>query len=859
MAITKTNYRLTLLPALLLAQILACGTEQSGPPRLDEPLGPGQVRAGVITRESELLKGVEAHGWLGDYKLYNSRVAFIVENITQPRGWGPYGGTLIDADFVPENDGGEELFQEIFPLIDWMTLYPLQAEIVSDGSDGGPAVLRISGEHRGVPLLDAALNGAFSPKDIALEQEYILEPDVDYLLLRLKIRSTTLSDVYISVSDFVMNGDRTENFFPRAGKSNEPSGQPEYFAGVARKVCNLYAPVAGPIQSAITIEGLSPLQVASGKAPFDPQAEPFTVERLLILGRGGLDGCLSTLARIRGENNWGVVEGQVSAAASPEEAEIQAYDKNLPAGSDFVNQTFADGEGRFHISLPAGSYRLTASAPGRETLEATVEVQAGQTSTINFDFPAPARLKVSCGEDPGGGKLPCKLSLQSGLAATMDAPVRTDLISFFPSGEGEVIVPVGDWTATLSRGWEYNIHRESFSIEAGKSYSINAKLHRQVDTSGYIAADLHNHSTRSADSDFEIKDKIASNACEGVELVILTDHDCQSDFSPQLQEMIAELNFDFSAWMRLVTGNEVSPMYAHHTAFPLPSHPTGWIYWQVPWTLYEDGRFVRYLEYPEILPRDRELGARVINIAHPLAESGYFAYLGFDPPNTIPRLSELDPAKFSADFDTIELLNGKGVDAMLGKNLQLWSSLNNQGLLRCASGVSDTHSRTGEAGFGRTMVASSTDDPAKMNLDEIWRNLKERRALVGAGVFVTLEIDGKGPGEMAIASGGKVTARVRVQAADWVPVQEVYLMLNGEARPALALSGPGELDASQPALRLDESIELTLDKDAWVAAVAYGPPEATLNPVFRGARPAGATNAVLVDVDGNGRFDPPEP
>jgi len=90
-------------------------------------------------------------------------------------------------------------------------------------------------------------------------------------------------------------------------------------------------------------------------------------------------------------------------------------------------------------------------------------------------------------------------------------------------------------------------------------------------------------------------------------------------------------------------------------------------------------------------------------------------------------------------------------------------------------------------------------------------------------------------------------------------VQEVYLMLNGEARPALALSGPGELDASQPALRLDESIELTLDKDAWVAAVAYGPPEATLNPVFRGARPAGATNAVLVDVDGNGRFDPPEP
>jgi hypothetical protein len=149
MAGSKTSSRLTLLLSFCLAQILACANGQNGPPRLDEPLGPSEVRAGVITRESELLKGVEAHGWLGDYKLYNNRVAFVVENIAQPRGWGPYGGTLIDADFVPENGGGEELFEEMIPLIDWMTLYPLQAEIVSDGSDGGPAVLRISGEHRG--------------------------------------------------------------------------------------------------------------------------------------------------------------------------------------------------------------------------------------------------------------------------------------------------------------------------------------------------------------------------------------------------------------------------------------------------------------------------------------------------------------------------------------------------------------------------------------------------------------------------------------------------------------------------------------------------------------------------------------
>lgn len=34
-----------------------------------------------------------------------------------------------------------------------------------------------------------------------------------------------------------------------------------------------------------------------------------------------------------------------------------------------------------------------------------------------------------------------------------------------------------------------------------------------------------------------------------------------------------------------------------------------------------------------------------------------------------------------------------------------WSSFNNQGLFKTAIGVSDSHSRGTEAGFGRTMVA----------------------------------------------------------------------------------------------------------------------------------------------------------
>ena len=40
---------------------------------LDQPLAPGETRAGLITKESELIGGVTAKARAGDYKLYNDR------------------------------------------------------------------------------------------------------------------------------------------------------------------------------------------------------------------------------------------------------------------------------------------------------------------------------------------------------------------------------------------------------------------------------------------------------------------------------------------------------------------------------------------------------------------------------------------------------------------------------------------------------------------------------------------------------------------------------------------------------------------------------------------------------------------
>lgn len=851
---------------LLTAGCAGSDTGGDGGMPLDEVLAPGQVRAGVITRQSELLSGVDAHGWLGDFKLYNDKVAFIVENIDEPRGWAPFGGTLIDADRIrAEGESGEELFEELMPNIDWMTLYPQSATVVSDGSDGTAAVVSVSGVHHGIPLVDAALNGALEPKNLDIVQEYILEPGAEYLRIRTSITSRSLTSQEIAVGDLVLNGDRTVDFFPGVGPSQDfPAESAEYYAGFAPGLCYLYTGAEGGLHSALSLHDITPMVVAQGRVKRG--AEPLVVERLLLVGAGGMDSCLKILRQLRGGPETGELGGVIrDDQGQPQPGlSVLVHDDSLPENLDIVDQTFSDEQGRYRVDLPAGNYRVEVRAPGREpVLVAAPELAAGQSVSADVTIPAAAVIEFSCrGRLPGGESgdyLPCKLSLQPGPNAALSAPVATDYITFAASGQGRAVVPAGQWTATLSRGWEYTIHRQDVDIASGQTMTVAGLLERQVDTTGFIAADLHNHSTRSIDSTFEIKDKIASNACEGVELVILTDHDCQSDFTPQLEEMIAALNFDLHQWLRLVTGNEVSPHYAHHTAFPLPAHPTGWGYWDIPWTLYKDGLFVRYLEYPEILPRDRELGAEIINVAHPLSGSGYFNYLGFDPPGVMPRLDSLDPAKFSPDFDTIELLNSKDVDVMLNKILPMWAEFNNQGFFRTASGVSDAHQRGAEAGFGRTMVKSSSDEPARIDLDEIWRNLRQHRALVSGGLYVEITVAGGSVGDLVQASG-QVAVHVRVQAADWVPAAtgRVWLLANGLEVATAGLAEAGAVDPGHPALRFDDDFTITVDRDTWVAAVAEGPAGSTLNPVFRGAHPVGMTNAVQIDADGNGSFDAPE-
>lgn len=110
------------------------------------------VNARRVTTRIDLVGGPSALGELGDFVMENSKIKVIIQDQGYSRGFGVYGGGLIDADFSrPQEVGnsggvvGRDSFGELFPIYFLQALEPTQVEIVKDGAEGEAQVL-VSGK-----------------------------------------------------------------------------------------------------------------------------------------------------------------------------------------------------------------------------------------------------------------------------------------------------------------------------------------------------------------------------------------------------------------------------------------------------------------------------------------------------------------------------------------------------------------------------------------------------------------------------------------------------------------------------------------------------------------------------------------
>ncbi|MCC6559142.1 MAG: CehA/McbA family metallohydrolase, partial [Polyangiaceae bacterium] len=493
-----------------------------------------------------------------------------------------------------------------------------------------------------------------------------------------------------------------------------------------------------------------------------------------------------------------------------------------------------------------------------------IEVRAGEVAEARLALADAGRLAIAVREvhapaAPGDAGRPTPAKIQI-LDAASGAPVSPPLLSL--AGEVDLPIAPGRYRVIASRGPELSIAEGAAEVQAGgPTTRTELAIARVVDTTGYLACDLHQHTARSADAGVSVEDRVASNVVEGVECAVASEHNLVSDLAPAARALGVEARF------RSIAGEEISSdasraPFGHVSVFPMrpdPAAPRGG-------ALPVRDRLARdVLSDALALP-----GAPVIQINHPRSgANGYFDQLGFDA----------EAGRGAADgyddrFDAVEVWSGRYVGGRARVLEDLW------GLLRASRPVTptantDTHGVVqAEAGYPRTYVATGGDDPAGLDPAALVEAIRSKRDVVLTnGPFVTMRVGEARPGGLVAAREGQPLAlSVRVERAPWVDATELRIWIGGVPGEAIPLTGARTTPAG--ALLDDVTIPLVIGRRARAAQAAKGSPapiriaedtfvvaivqgQRPLEPVLSGNAdeilPFGMTSPIWIDTDGDGR------
>ncbi len=501
-------------------------------------------------------------------------------------------------------------------------------------------------------------------------------------------------------------------------------------------------------------------------------------------------------------------------------------------------------------------------------------------------------------------------------------------------GAGTLELPPGTYVVYASRGLEYTIDSQLIAVDSGGTTTVSLSVKRVVDTRGYVSADFHVHSGKSFDSSLPVTDRVASFAAEGVEVMVSTDHDFMTDYAPIVDDLglAAEINSIIGNELtggipvpadQTQGGVQLFPEgIGHWNAWPLSVIPNNrrngapQDEFITPGTAIDRLRGMDSLVFlgktpdtaniadwlraigigeatgdEEVVmfnhPRAGFAGTVVIGMFNSLANPGGNPMVGgYDPTLPItefPNVGLFTPSLYNKavvgpdgtdtnalSFDAIELMNGGDLGGFTAVHDD-WCSLVKQGFHKTATAVSDSHRLVMEnAGFGRSFVASSTDDPAAINEDELTANVKDMNLVGTSGPFIRFSVEDdnlvdKQMGETAVSTGSKVVVKIRVEAAPWIPVEEVRIYRNCDLIETRAIKSSKVLGK---VLRFNQALPIEgIDDDSFITVEASVRIDGKGNPVMPslletvqtiepGVVPLGFTNPVFVDRNGDGYVPP---
>ncbi len=426
-------------------------------------------------------------------------------------------------------------------------------------------------------------------------------------------------------------------------------------------------------------------------------------------------------------------------------------------------------------------------------------------------------------------------------AETPSTAVRDGVI-YVSRKETRLELPRGKYTSYATRGSEWSLSAAALEVKAKALNLIAHKLHRELDTTGFIVADTHLHTLQfSGHGDASAAERQITLAGEGVEFAVATDHNHNTDYVP-FQER-AELTKYYTA----VTGNEVTTKLGHFNGFPLdpkaaiPEH--------------------ELTEFPKIVDGIRARGAKVVILNHPRWPSHD------DSPftnNQLDRDSGAFATGLALTMDATEMINSTTEEKDPLFVFGDWFALLNRGVRIFAVGSSDSHTVGDPVGQGRTYVASATDDPASIDVNAICDAIKNGHTSIGMGIFATVVVHGKTRkarmGDTLVldmlphlADVEDVHVELRVQAPSWIVPRKATLFVNGFAAQERAIE---VVKGQRTDTKLDFELSCESWSDRWLVCVVTGDPVAGPAWPSLNLYTLAATNPVFLDVNGDGWLSP---
>jgi hypothetical protein len=839
---------------LLCLALAACGDDAStcpgpfgdgDPNGHSQPLGAaaGEARAGRI-RDADL--PAVASGLItwqdGDFVVANNKVALVIEDAGDSDLYDPWGGRPIGLARV---EGGKLVepnnFGELFILTGRSTVLTESVSVIEDGSDGGPAIVRARGRLHPMPFIENLVSILYNDQytDIEATIDYVLEPDAEHVNVVMHYSSSREEVTKVpSTLHAVMYSKRTAPSAWQPGAGFDETLNGPYLALVQDDATSwAYAPGDGMLQSSIAASGFLGAFAPGFEIPACGTSERLHAK--LIIGGPGLDGVQAAAARVLGETQRAIT-GTVTRGGVP----AAGVHVHAVEGATYLTRTTTTAAGEFTVHVPtAANVRLDAFRPG----DAIASAEVGAGATANIDLPAQGAIHVAATES--GQPVPVRVQVLATTPPRMpsnygEAPITGGRVYVEFPVNGDITLPIapGNYEVIVSRGYEYEIVRQTIVVIADLTTQVDALLDHVVDTTGIQCGDFHVHTSRSNDSGDDSVRKLAQSVGDGLELPVRSDHEYVADFKSEIAQLGVQAFANGFGSVEL-TSMEI---WGHMGVFPLvpdPSQPNGgtpkWQSW--PTVEQRDAPF-ETLAPPVVFDSVRSRPeAPVVIINHPRGGANYFDYVGFDPATGLAS----SVADWDTKFTLVEVFNDSGWQSNKGRNVADWFGLLRAGRKVFAVGSSDSHGiSSSPVGYPRTCIQLGTDDPSILSASQVRDALAAGHTMISGGIYVTATLGTAGPGDTVTGAGSPMMLDVLIQAPTWIDVDAIDVVVDGIVIDSIPIM-PGDADALNPAIRYHKQIPVQAQATGgFVVIAAYG--DKPLDPIHPGRIPFGVTNPIFV-------------